>query len=311
MLVQIDKEIERFDISSCDIESIFIGGGTPSAVEYSYYKEIFAKILPYCKDDIEITTEANPNSATYEWLSGMKDIGVNRVSFGVQSFDDSKLKLLGRNHTSNIAKKALEEASKLYKNISLDLIYNVKGDTISLLQSDLDIAISSGINHLSAYSLTLESNTKFEDSDMAVDDDGISYQFISMIDKQLPQYEISNFGHYHSLHNMGYWQYRDYVGVGAGAVGFIKDKRLYPSADVKSYIDNPNNISIEELSYSDIVFEKIFLGLRSCVGVDMSILDKKRVDILDSEDKVYIKDNRVYNKNYLLADEIALFLSDD
>jgi oxygen-independent coproporphyrinogen-3 oxidase len=312
LLIQIEHEIKRYDISKSNpIDTLFIGGGTPSAIEARLYEHIFDTLREYFVDDIEITTEANPNSATKEWLSDMYSMGVNRVSFGVQSFDDTKLKLLGRNHTKDIAIKAIENATKIYKNISTDIIYNVKDDTMSLLKTDIDQALSFGINHISSYSLTLEANTKFANSDMAIDDENISRKMIEYISSYLPQYEISNFGTYQSRHNLGYWQYYDYVGVGAGAVGFRRDSRYYPTSDVSTYISNPTNISIENLSRDDIVLEKLFLGFRSCVGVDMDILNSRQkeiVNILLDESKLYQKDNRVYNSDYLLADEVALYI---
>lgn len=312
MLKQIDFEITRFNISKSNpIHTLFFGGGTPSSVEAKYYEKIFDKLSPFFIDDIEITTEANPNSAQKEWQSQMREFGVNRISFGVQSFDDDKLKLLGRNHSSIQAKKTLEIATKLYQNISLDLIYNVLGDTKEFLQKDIDTALSFNTNHLSAYSLTLEENTKFENSNMSLDNEDIAIDFISYLSSKLPQYEISNFGTYKSKHNLGYWEGLDYVGVGAGAVGFMQNQRYYPIADVNSYIQNPLNINIENLSNDDLLTEKIFLGLRSEIGIDFSLLNTKQQNkckILFNENKLKYKGNRVFNENFLIADELSVFI---
>lgn len=313
LLKQIDFEIQRYNISKSNpIETIFVGGGTPSTIAPKYYDMILDKLREYMADDIECSIEANPNSATKSWLEDMQKVGINRVSFGVQSFCDDKLTKLGRNHTSKIAKDALYEATKIYKNVSLDIIYNVAGDTFDSLKKDIDIATSYDINHISCYSLTLEENTKFYDTTMAVDDEVLSIEFIEYINTKLPQYEISNFGTYKSKHNIGYWQYKDYVGVGSGAVGFFGDKRYYPYSDVSSYIQNPLYTNIENLSQDDILLEKIFLGLRSLVGVDTTILSPKQhlnVKILLDNKKLYLQDGKIYNTNYLLADEIALFIN--
>jgi oxygen-independent coproporphyrinogen-3 oxidase len=312
MLIQIDYEIKRYSISKQNpIDTLFFGGGTPSSVEAKYYKPIFDKLSPLFADGIEITTEANPNSATKEWQSKMKELGVNRISFGVQSFDNDKLKLLGRNHSKDTAIKAIEVASKLYTNISIDLIYNVAGDTKSSLKNDIDIALSYPINHLSGYSLTLEENTKFENTDMSLESQDIAEFFISKINERLPQYEISNFGTYKSKHNFGYWQGEEYVGIGAGAVGYKGTTRYYPTSNVDSYIQNPLNIQEEKLSKNDLHTEKIFLGLRSEVGIDIKTLSKneqERAKILLDENKLEQKQNLLINKNYLIADEISLFL---
>ena len=144
------------------IETVFIGGGTPSCVEASLYENIFKIIKPYLKDNIEITTEANPNSATKEWQEQMFEHGVNRISFGVQSFNDKKLKSLGRAHKAKSAILAIQNASCIgFKGINCDLIYGVKGDTFESIKEDLEIIRDLPITHLSAYSLIIEEGTKF------------------------------------------------------------------------------------------------------------------------------------------------------
>ena len=313
IIKQLDYELKKFKVEKNSIETIFIGGGTPSTVEPKYYEEFIKTIQPYLKSYTEFTTEANPNSATKEWLKGMKELGVNRVSFGVQSFDSDKLRYLGRNHSKYDAIKAIETAYKIgIKNISLDLIYDTYLDNKELLQKDLDLVFSLPINHLSSYSLTIEKATKFyHDKITPKDDETLSFWFVEEIKKHFPQYEISNFGTYHSKHNLGYWQLKDYIGIGSGAVGFLKDKRFYPSQNVQTYIKNPLIQKTEQLSYKDIKTEKIFLGLRSKVGVSLDILDSKKVKLLHSENKITIKNNRLYNNNFFLADEIALFLIED
>ena len=114
---QLNSELLRFNAGENSIETVFIGGGTPSTVSPELFKPIFKLLKPYLMDDIEITSEANPNSATYEWLSGMKQLGVNRISFGVQSFDEAKLKILNRAHTPIMAKETILNAKKLVMKI--------------------------------------------------------------------------------------------------------------------------------------------------------------------------------------------------
>ena len=162
----------------------------------------------------------------------MKALGVNRLSFGVQSFDAEKLAFLGRNHTPKHAFQAIENAAKEgIVNISLDLIYGTILDTPSLLQEDLHLAASLPINHLSAYALTLEEETPFYTrTDVANGSEELAKDFVdAIIEAGFPQYEISNFGTYQSSHNKGYWGHQDYLGIGAGAVGFLKNRRFYPS----------------------------------------------------------------------------------
>ena len=315
LLIQLDFELARFKTQNKKIESVFIGGGTPSTVEPKLYEPIFNKLKPYLEDGIEITSEANPNSATYEWLEGMYQLGVNRISFGVQSFDKEKLKILNRAHTSAQAKKAITDAKKIgYKNLSLDLIYATLGDTKELLESDLQTAFTLPINHLSAYALTIEEGTPFESKPYMSKEtlELTSWLFDTISKHDFKQYEISNFGSYKSRHNLGYWEYKDYIGLGSGAVGKLNLERFYPTGIVENYIKNPLDIKTETLSDEDKKIEQIFLGLRSCTGIKKGILNKdelKKAELLVDEKKLIYKNDTFYNLDYLLADEIALFIS--
>ena len=301
------------------IETVFIGGGTPSTIKAFEYEEIFEMIKPHLEEFAEITTEANPNSASYEWLESMKNLGVNRVSFGVQSFDNDKLKFLGRSHNSNSAINAIQNAQKIgFKGINCDIIYGVQNDTMQSLKKDFDTAFSLPITHLSAYSLTIEEGTKFFDrSSVKIDDEELSYKIFDYINsKGFHQYEISNFAknkESESKHNYGYWQHKEYLGVGAGAVGYLNQQRHYPSKSIEEYIKNPLAFEIEEIDLQDVKTEKILLGLRCSNGVEISLFDDlelKKIDELIEYDKVYIENNRLYNKNFLLSDELALYILD-
>jgi oxygen-independent coproporphyrinogen-3 oxidase len=312
---QLRFELEAFEAKENSIETVFIGGGTPSTVSPELFREIFELFTPYLTQGAEITSEANPNSASYEWMQGMKELGVNRLSFGVQSFNAEKLKILNRAHTPQMAHKAITQAKELgFENISLDLIYATLDDTQELLNFDLEEAFSLPINHLSAYALTIEEGTAFEKKpQMAKEQLEVTEWIFDAIKKHgFEQYEISNFGTYRSKHNLGYWQYKDYIGAGAGAVGKRQLQRFYPNSDIEAYIKNPLQIRTESLSCEDIRLEKIFLGFRSCVGVATDILndtEKIKASILVDEQKLHLKNGILYNPDYLLSDELALFLS--
>ncbi len=315
LFCQIKSELKKFNATFKSIESIFIGGGTPSTIDPRLYTKIFNYLQPYMIDNCEITTEANPNSATKNWLEGMKNLGVNRISFGVQSFNNQKLKSLNRNHNKDDAINAINVAKEIgFKNISLDLIYNFKNDTKELILSDINQAFKLEINHISAYELTIEDGTKFSSTpEVRKDDFDIAQLISNEIQKRgFPQYEISNYGLYQSVHNQGYWLLKDYIGAGAGAVGFQKNKRFYPHVDIDLYIKEPLFRRIEEISQDDILFEKLFLGFRSKVGVDRDILNlnmQRQADFLCLNNKLYLKNNRYYNSNYFLADEIVLYIT--
>lgn len=312
---QLKHELQRFDAKEKSIQTLFIGGGTPSTVSPKLYEPIFQLLKPYFAQNIEMTSEANPNSASYEWLKGMYELGVNRISFGVQSFNEEKLKLLNRAHSPQQAKEAILNASKIgFENLSLDLIYATLGDTKELLLYDLNSAFELPINHLSAYALTIEEGTPFERKPhMSKEKLSLTSWLFKEIKKRgFSQYEISNFGSYQSKHNLGYWLYEDYIGAGSGAVGKLGLHRFYPTANLEEYIKNPLAIEVENLTPQEKKFEQFFLGLRSCIGIQKEIMNQeelKRAELLVHEEKLYFKEHTFYNKDFLLSDEIALFLS--
>lgn len=314
LISQLSFELERFSIKPYTIQTLFIGGGTPSTVSPNLYQPLFDLLQPYLKKDAEITTEANPNSATETWLQGMKNLGVNRISFGVQSFDTDKLKALNRNHTPHQAKEAIKHAKHIgFAHISLDLIYNYQGDTKTLLLSDINQAFELPIDHISAYELTIEDDTAFTQTpEVKQEDENLAFFVADQIKaKGFTHYEISNFGTYQSRHNQGYWQLKDYIGIGAGAVGFLKNKRFYPQTNIEHYITNPLHITEELLNDEELLTERIFLGLRSHLGIKKSILTTNMLHnahILCTEEKLRESKTHFYNDNFFLSDELALFI---
>ena len=318
LTIQLENEVINYVKKyNKKIETVFIGGGTPSAVKFEEYEKVFKIIQPYINDYTEITTEANPNSATIDWLNGMYSLGVKRISFGVQSFDDNKLKLLGRSHTSNRAIKAIHDARSIgFKAINCDIIYGVDGDDISSLVKDFNIIEELPITHISAYSLIIEEGTKFfNNSKVKIDDELLSSEIFNHLKSiGFGQYEISNFAtknEYESKHNKGYWQHKEYLGVGAGAVGYKNKVRYYPSKEIEKYIKNPLFADVEKLTNEDIKVEKVLLGLRCSLGVDLDLFTKNemnKINDLTIENKIEIKNNRLFNENYLIADELALYI---
>ena len=318
--IQFLHDTEKLEIK--EFETVFIGGGTPSTMPISFYEKLFNLLNPFLKRTKEITIESNPN-ASLEWLKEIKNLGINRISFGVQSFNDEKLKFLNRNHSSIQAIKTIENAKKGgFENINIDLIYATALDTYELLKNDLKIINSLPIIHISAYSLMIEKGTKWEGNfSKRKEDEELEVWFIEKIKKRFPQYEISNFGR-PCLHNLGYWQHKEYLGIGAGAVGFVKlpsykfqvssnKVRYYTQKNIYEYLKNPIDYEYEYLSNEDIKKEKIFLGLRSIVGFDEKILNKKekeRVNILINEKKLYKKEKRIYSKDFLLADALTKYI---
>ena len=311
---ELKEKITKFEIKT--FTTVFFGGGTPSSLKSKQYEKIFEILEPFLDKNTEITFEANPNSATLSWLSEIKNLGANRLSFGVQSFDNNKLKYLGRSHNSETAILAVENARKVgFENINCDLLYNCATDSKELILSDLSIIKSLNIEHLSAYSLTIEEDTKFfEQKLLQIDDEDFSRFCIENIQKiGFLQYEISNFARdakFQSRHNLGYWSGSDYIGIGAGAVGCIRNKRTKNETSLQKYIDF-HSFTEEILGKDEILMETIFLGLRSITGVDEKKLDQKSLQnamFLVNEKKLRFEKGKFFNDDFLLSDELALFI---
>lgn len=314
LIADFKHQILSFSTPKNSISSVFIGGGTPSVIEAGLYENLFYEISDFLKKDAEITIEANPNSANLNWLKALRGFGVNRVSFGAQSFFEDKLKFLGRSHSAKEVYNAVENAKiSGFSRINVDLIYGSKFDNKKRLLGEIENVKNLEISHLSAYSLTLEPKTPFEKKFEYQKDSVVLAKFlIKEIEKiGLKQYEISNFGEI-CRHNLGYWQGKNYLGIGAYAVGFVDQTRFYSPKDLSEYIKNPAQKQREILTHDDVIIERILLGLRSIVGVDFEILNTKqrqRAEILRKAKRLKFQNNRYYATNFLLADEISLFIS--
>ena len=211
------------------IHSIFIGGGTPSLMSEEDLSKLFdgLRLRLNFDDDIEITLEANPGTFEVEKFSAFRDIGVNRLSIGVQSFNNEHLKSLGRIHSADNAIYACEQAKQVgFDNFNIDLMYGLQNQTIDGCLSDLERAIELNPTHISFYQLTIEPNTlfaKFPPILPKADDIwSMGEQGIGLLSQQgFERYEVSAFGRVPSKHNLNYWEFGDYIGIGAGAHGKI------------------------------------------------------------------------------------------
>ncbi len=228
------KEIDYWaEIESRSIESIFIGGGTPSLFSDSSIGIILEKLANKfnINESAEITIEANPGTVERKFIAGYRSAGINRVSLGVQSFNDKHLKLLGRIHDQNEALSAIENISKYFNNYNLDIMYGLPQQTIDNLQQDLELATKANPSHLSFYNLTIEPNTYFEKypPEMLPCAD-TCYEMQDLVVSHLAQqgyqrYEVSAYSKpgFQSKHNSNYWLFGDYIGIGAGAASKISN----------------------------------------------------------------------------------------
>jgi oxygen-independent coproporphyrinogen-3 oxidase len=210
------------------IHSIFIGGGTPSLFPAGQIDTLLAAVrarIPV-EPDAEITLEANPGASEAARFRGYRDAGVNRLSLGVQSFDDAMLQKLGRIHSADEARRAVDLAMATFGNVNLDLMYGLPGQTLAMAQADIAEGVRMGTPHLSAYQLTIEPNTAFYSHPPALPGDDASADMQQMIEDALGE---AGFGHYETSafarpghrcrHNLNYWAFGDYLGIGAGAHG--------------------------------------------------------------------------------------------
>lgn len=226
-----DFDNDRQHIQGRPLRSIFIGGGTPSLLSPAFYDSLLANIKDKMDwaDDIEITMEANPGTVEQESFAGYREAGINRLSLGIQSFDDQKLEALGRIHGGSEAQQAITIARQSgFDNFNLDLMHGLPGQTEQQALQDLETALSFNPPHLSWYQLTIEPNTEFYSRPPALPEDDELWQIQeagqSLLKRHhLKQYEVSAYAREgcQARHNLNYWRFGDYIGIGAGAHGKV------------------------------------------------------------------------------------------
>lgn len=302
------------------IKTLYIGGGTPSLIDFVQIGKIVSKFD--FENNAEITIEANPESTSRDWLKGVFDAGVNRLSFGVQSFDDNLLKLIGRKHTVKQAFDVISMAREVgFKNINIDLIYGLPSQIMSDVSVSVITACEIGVEHISSYGLKIEEGSKFfaecpktlPDEDMQAD----MYLKLCEITAKYgyKHYEISNFAKkgFESRHNLNYWNDENYYGFGCGASGYEGSTRYTHENTIKKYLDNPMNLTEREILTKDVMLEEsIFLGFRKADGVNVSAInekfgidfEKKYSEVLKKYEKYFKKTENGYaltNEGFLLS----------
>lgn len=280
LIQDLDADIARFQLTTRSLHSIFIGGGTPSLFSAGSIKSLLAQVLSRFDHaaDIEITLEANPGTVEADKFIGFFDAGVNRLSIGVQSFASDKLIKLGRIHDSNQAKTAAKLATECGVNsFNLDLMHGLPNQSLDNALDDLKTAISLNPNHISWYQLTIEPNTIFHSKPPKLPVDDVLWEIQDQGVKLLneagyQQYEISAYAKpgYQCQHNLNYWQYGDYLGIGCGAHGKITDTstqkimRTIKVKHPKGYLDNNRDFldKLSEVDESERPFEFMMNQLR-------------------------------------------------
>lgn len=317
------------------ITSLFFGGGTPSLMSTEYIFEIINHLKSkfHFSDKAEITLETNPGTVNKEKLIGFRNSGINRISIGIQSFDENDLKFLTRIHDKQTAIKTVYNAAEAgFENINIDLIFNLPGQSKEKWKLNLQQAIELPIKHISAYSLILERGTilnklvldgkvQIQDEDYDAELYELTIDFLS--ENGFIQYEVSNFAKpgYECIHNKAYWHHQDYIGLGPSAHSFVENKRWWNYSSLKRYISeielNQNAVmNYETLNQQQLQDEYIMLALRSDgIKIEEFIkrfgndwLDKRSKDfeILKNQDLLEVKHNsiKLTSKGYAICDEI-------
>ncbi|MFN8437679.1 MAG: radical SAM family heme chaperone HemW [Cytophagales bacterium] len=333
MLLAICKEIEsrKEYMSSETIETIYFGGGTPSLPESKFIDQIVNVIHKnfHVHSSAEITLEANPDDLTIEKLKDFKNTGINRLSIGIQSFDDTILKYLNRIHDGQQAKKCIDFAQALgYDNISVDLIYGIPETDSNYWNKTLEQINELQIQHLSAYCLTIETKTVFGNKvtkgKMNIPDEEIGYSNLNTLldfcsNNNFEQYEISNFCKegFHSKHNSSYWFQKNYLGIGPGAHSYNGTERRINISNNPKYIEalktNNNYYEIEVLTKLDKINEYILTSLRTKWGIDTNHLKEKyNYDILRNKKiSKFVKDNTlILNNNTIKLTKTGIMIAD-
>jgi len=318
--------LEMESYSGAPLFTIYIGGGTPSVLSKENILKLFAGINKSfdCSKINEITFEANPESLSTEKLAVLKEIGVNRLSFGVQSFNENELAYLGRVHSVKDFAASFEEARKLgFRNINLDLIYGLPGQTAERWKENLKKAVSFRSEHISLYPLAIEEGTPFFEKGIKIDEDiqADMYEFsMEYLNKsKFEHYEISNWSKkdFRCRHNLNYWHCGEYIGIGAAAASYLNGVRYKNTSDPEKYVLKAGYLKElieekEEIGPEKRLSDEIILNLRCSEGVRTSNEIMSRYGSVLSDlmkNSLIEKNNETYcltNKGKLLANQVMM-----
>lgn len=325
-------------------DTIFFGGGTPSLLSPEEMERIFTALRGHfhVAPGAEITMECNPGALTAEWLEGYRGLGVNRLSFGVQSFHDDELRFLSRIHTASEARRSIELARKVFENVSLDLIFALPNQTRERWRSNLEEGVRLGTEHISAYSLIFEEGTRLHAMRLAGDvrpapdaleADMYEETMETLAGHGFEQYEVSNYARpgRECRHNLGYWERRSYISFGPSAHAFhtrpSEPLRWANYSNLSAYLDAIEagklpvassevitpQLAIEEIIYLGLRSRGVMLEeFRSVAGIDLPIAARKEVEMMLAGGYASLEEERLKltRKGYPFADRFAVRLID-
>lgn len=328
-----EMRIRKNEISPTPITTIYIGGGTPSILPLFLLEIIVTEINKlYGSNFDEFTIEANPEDITEEWVKGIIELGINRVSMGIQSFSDIELKAINRRHTSLQALSAIETIRNYgITNISGDLIFGLPLQDIKSWEQSLDKLLSLQLPHFSAYLLSYEPGTKLyaqiiSGKIVEASEEMVTQMYQLLTDKAkssgYQHYEISNYSlpHHRAIHNSNYWNNEPYIGIGVSAHSFDGINRRYNPSDIKQYLSSLSHNKlcciIEAESKIDRYNDMIITRLRTSDGIDLQMLKNnwsnfyknflKTAEILALDNKIILSESTIYipESQMLLSDAI-------
>lgn len=320
-LIELEREVVT-KYKGETIRTLYIGGGTPSCLNFNQLERLFAITnIFHLHHDYEFTFECNIENISEDMLKLLKRNRVNRISIGVQTFRDKFLKYLNRKHNKVLAFNNLEKAKEYFDNISVDLMYAFKHQSLQDLEDDLDILLSLKIPHVSTYSLIIEEHTKlFINHEVNIDED-LDFQMYQLICKKLGEnnfhhYEISNFAidGYESKHNLVYWNNLNYYGFGLGASGYINNIRYDNTKSINSYLEGNYIYYTHQLNLQEMIENEFILGLRKISGINKKVFFKKYNKDLcsfESVKKMLTNNKLVDDGNNIYINGDLLYLSND
>ena len=329
-----ELEMRRQYLNGETVQTIYFGGGTPSLLETAEIQSVIDTIkqLHTVASDAEITVEANPDDLTPAYISQLAQTAANRLSIGIQSFDDEMLALMNRRHTAQQAIDAVSNCQQAgFGNISVDLIYGLPRMTAADWQRQLDTVAKLDVQHLSAYHLSYEEDTAFglklkrgQLAEATEDESLAQFEILTAWAKSadFEHYEISNFARlgFRSRHNSSYWNRTIYLGVGPAAHSYNRTTRSWNTANTAEYIKGIETGSCvseeEQLSPSDIFNDYVITALRTSAGIDMDYLRRESpmqmYDYLRSNAESFVKAGKLeYSANHLKLTHSGIFISDE
>ena len=305
------------------IKTLYIGGGTPSSLQIKDLRYLFEIIKKFDLSELEeFTFECNLNDINEEMLDLLVANKVNRISIGIQSFDEKKLKFMERDHSfAEAVEKMQLLRSKGFDNINIDLIYGIPGETLKDLKKDLDLILKLNPDHISTYSLIIEDNTKIANQGILPipeELDASMYELIcdKLSMKKYNHYEISNFAKLgkESKHNLNYWHNNEYYGFGVGAHGYVHGVRYENTKSLTAYIKGETLLKEEVLSKEDSMYNELMLGLRLLDGINLKeFFDKYEINLQEAFDlsEVLRDEEIIYSDGYVYINPKYIYVMNE